>query len=85
MLDFVRLLRIPWKRRRALPRPLQLHEDFWLELSRYMQHLDSLSPSGSCEGVPASIIFLCETKAMESRLQKIALSLGFSKHLIVAA
>jgi hypothetical protein len=31
------------------------------------------------------VIFLCETKASESRLQSIAISLGFTEHLIVAA
>ena len=31
------------------------------------------------------VIFLCETKASESPLQSIAVSLGFTKHLIVAA
>ena len=31
------------------------------------------------------IVFLCETKATESRLKKIACSLGFSEHLTVAA
>ena len=31
------------------------------------------------------VIFLCETKASESRIQSIACSLGFSEHLTVAA
>jgi exonuclease III len=37
------------------------------------------------KGHRPEIIFLCETKASESRLVKIAGSLGFSEHLIVAA
>jgi hypothetical protein len=37
------------------------------------------------KGHRPKIIFLCETKASESRLVKIAGSLGFSEHLIVAA
>ena len=31
------------------------------------------------------VIFLCEIKASESQLQSIAISLGFTEHLIVAA
>jgi hypothetical protein len=31
------------------------------------------------------LVFLCETKASECYLKKIACSLGFSEHLIVAA
>jgi exonuclease III len=37
------------------------------------------------KGRNPQLIFLCETKASESRLQSIACSLGFSEHLIVAA
>jgi hypothetical protein len=56
---------------------LHLNENFGLELSGYLQYLNSLRPQGANKGRSPNIVFLSETKASDSRINDVAKMIGF--------